>query len=56
VAEPDRAANAEAAALLLANVAGDKLARRALVAAGALEALVALLQVRRVHGANATAR
>jgi len=45
-AEPEKSANAEAAALLLMNVASDRLARRGLVTAGALEMLVALLQVR----------
>jgi hypothetical protein len=45
LAEPERAANAEAAALLALNLASDRLARRALVAAGAVEALVGLLQV-----------
>lgn len=39
------APNAEPAALLIANAAADALARRALVAAGAVEGLVGLLQV-----------
>lgn len=53
LAELSKSANAEAAALLVANLASDRLARRALVAAGAVEALLTLLQ--KLEGAHASA-